>query len=271
MKIVQIFSIAAVCTIASAHHVALAQNDVGNFYMGKVKVEVTRSYSGTQILPRAEKVIIQDFTVAPGVVTLDESAAGRLHTRLFLRRDPDNDSVPAALAQQVQTSFSKALLNDLKKSNIEAQRSTGTDDASNVPVLVISGEVTAIDEGNKVKRVLVGLGRGGSDVQTHVVVSSVLNGRATVVFELNLKSESGKKLGALESVGGGSLALNAAEGDVGDRSSTVQADASRMAKGVAKQVKQFMVAQKWIPADAGVPDSSPQVRADSSLLAQSTP
>jgi hypothetical protein len=107
--------------------------------------------------------------------------------------------------------------------------------------------------------------------QTHVVVSSVVNGHATVVLELNLKSESGKKLGAVESVGGGSLALNAAEGDVGDRSSTVQADASRMAKGAAKQVKQFMVAQKWIPAGAGVPDSSPQVHADTSLFAQSNP
>ena len=52
---------------------------------------------------------------------------------------------------------------------------------------------------------MVGLGRGGSDVQTHVVVSSVVNGNATVVLELNLKSESGKKLGALESVGGGFL------------------------------------------------------------------
>jgi hypothetical protein len=68
-------------------------------------------------------------------------------------------------------------------------------------------------------------------------------------------------LGAIESVGGGSLALKAAEGDVGDRSSTVQADASRMVKGVAKQVKQFMVTQKWNPADSGASDSSQPVLA----------
>jgi len=63
-----------------------------------------------------------------------------------------------------------------------------------------------------------------------------------------LKSGSGKKLGALESVGGGSLALNVAEGDVSDRKSSVQADAQRMAKGVAKQIQEFMVAQHWVPA-----------------------
>jgi len=254
MKIVRILSIATLCTIASACQIALAQNDVGNFYMGKVNVEVIKSYSGSEVLPKAEKVLIQDFTVPSGVITLDESAAGRLHTRIFLRRDPDDESTPAALAQQVQESFSKALINDLKKSNIEAQLASGGGDFTNGSFLIVSGEITAIDEGNKVKRVMVGLGRGGSDVQTHVTVSSVVNGHATVVLELNLKSESGKKLGALETMGGGSLALNAAEGDVGDRHSSVQADASRMAKGVAKQVQGFMVNQRWITASTTEPD-----------------
>jgi hypothetical protein len=137
-------------------------------------------------------------------------------------------------------------------------------DGSKGALLVVSGEVRAIDEGNKVKRVMIGLGRGGSEVQTHVVISSVVDGRSTVVLELNLKSVSGKKLGAVESVGGGSIALNAAEGDVGDRHSTVQADATRMAKGVAKQIEQFVAAQH--PASspavtpvAALPPSAPPV------------
>jgi hypothetical protein len=184
---------------------------------------------------------------------MDESVAGRLHTRIFLRRDPDDESTAAALAQQVQKSFSQSLINDLKKSNIDAQRSSEVDDASG-SFLIVSGEMTAIDEGNKVKRVMVGLGRGGSVVQTHVTISSVVHGHATVVLELNLKSESGKKLGALETMGGGSLALSAAEGDVSDRRSSVQADASRMAKGVAKQVQDIMVDQKWMTASATISD-----------------
>jgi hypothetical protein len=269
MKIIRILSIATVCAIASFCQIARAQNNVGNFYMGEVKVEVISRYSGAQMLPKAEKVLIQDFTVDTGVVSMDKSAAGRIHTQLFLRRDPDDASAPVALSQQVQASFSKALINDLRKSDIEVQRSTGTQGGSDGSLLVVSGEVTAIDEGNKVKRVMVGLGRGGSNVQTHVVVSSVVNGHSTVVLELNLKSESGKKLGALESMGGGSLALNAAEGDIGDRNSSVQADASRMAKGVAKQIQKFMVAQNWIPATP--PDGTHPAPAFTDLLAQSTP
>jgi len=274
IKIVRILSIASLCTLSSSQ-ILHAQNNVGNFYMGEVKVDVLQSYHGSLALPKAQKIVIQDFSVDPQVISMDESAAGRMHTRLFLRRDPEDASAPTALAQQVQASFSKALINDLKKSPIETQRATAALDGSNASnspnasLLVVSGELTSIDEGNKVKRVMVGLGRGGSSVQTHVVISSVVNGHSTVVLELNLKSASGKKLGALESAGGGSLALNAAEGDVGDRHSTVQADASRMAKGVAKQIQAFMVTQNWIPAP---PPAAPHpAPASSNLLAQTTP
>jgi hypothetical protein len=140
MKVVRILSIAALCITASVCQLARAQNDAGNFYMGKVKVEVIKRYRGSEVLPKAEKVLIQDFAVPPGVVALDESAAGRLHTRIFLRRDPDDESTPAALAQQVQASFSKTLINDLKKSNIQAERSSGGDGSTNGSSLIVSGE-----------------------------------------------------------------------------------------------------------------------------------
>lgn len=253
MKVVQMLSMAVLCTTAPLCLVARAQNDVGNFYMGKVKVTVIKSYSGQAALPKADKVLIQDFSGPSEVVTMDESAAGRLHTLISLWRDPDGESTAAALAQQVQQSFSKSLINDLKKSDIDAQRSSEAGDATKGSFLIVTGEMTAIDEGNKVKRVMVGLGRGGSVVQSHITVSSVLNGHATVVLELNLKSESGKKLGALETMGGGSLAVSAGEGDIGDRRSSVQADASRMAKGVANQIQNLMVDQKWMTASVTIP------------------
>ena len=53
--------------------------------------------------------------------------------------------------------------------------------------------------------------------------------------EFNLNSASGKKPGAIATVGAGSLAMGVALGDAGDKKGTVQADASQMAKAVAKQ------------------------------------
>jgi len=77
-------------------------------------------------------------------------------------------------------------------------------------------------------------------------VSSLLKGTKTVVLEFNLNSASGKKPGAAATMGAGSLAVGAAVGDVGDKKGTVEADASRMAKAVAKQIEAFMISQKWI-------------------------
>jgi hypothetical protein len=47
-------------------------------------------------------------------------------------------------------------------------------------------------------------------------------------------------------MGVGSLAVASAAGGISDKKSTVEADAARMEKLVAKQLETFMVDQKWI-------------------------
>jgi hypothetical protein len=111
--------------------------------------------------------------------------------------------------------------------------------------LIITGEFVAINEGDETKRIMIGFGRGASNLKTHVTVS-VTQGHSTVVLELNLSSESGKKPGAVATMGVGSLAVGAAAGGIGDRKSTVEADASRMGKLAAKQLEAFMAGQKWL-------------------------
>jgi Domain of unknown function (DUF4410) len=88
-------------------------------------------------------------------------------------------------------------------------------------VLIVEGEFIAIDEGNKTKRVMIGFGRGASDIKTHVIVSSLTGGKKTPVLEFNLNSASGKKPGAAATVGAGSLAVAATSGGVGDKKWTV--------------------------------------------------
>src|SRR5262249_50218865 len=130
--------------------------------------------------------------------------------------------------------------------NIQSEKASDGGNTPTATVLIVEGEFIAIDEGNKTKRVMIGFGRGASDIKTHVTVSSFTEGKKTVVLEFNLNSASGKRPGALATMGAGSLAVGAAVGDVGDKKGTVQADASRMAKAVAKQIEEFMISQKWI-------------------------
>lgn len=238
-----------VSLVATAVQVATAQSSAGNIVTGKAKVETISRYNGSEVLAKPDKVIVQDFTPVGDIIT-DESVAARLHRQLSLRHGSDEDSTPEALTRQVQASFSKTLIRELSKANIQSERAIDDASAPSAPVLIVEGEFIGINEGDKTKRVMVGFGRGASDIKTHVTVSLFNKGTRTEVLEFNLNSASGEKPGAVVGMGAGSLAVGAAVGDVGDKKGTVQADASRMAKAVAKQIEGFMIAQKWMSPPA---------------------
>jgi len=222
----------------------MAQNGTGNVLTGEAKVEIIRSYGGSERLPKPEKVFIHDFALV-GDIIMDDSLAARLKNRSILRHGSDEDLTPEGLARQVQVSFSKTLAAGLKKVNLPSEIAPEDAGTERGPALIIDGEFTSINQGDMSKRIMVGFGRGASDVNTHVVVSAIANGKRTIVLDFNLKSESGKKPGAI--VGASSVAVAVAAGDIGDKKSTVQADASRMAKAATKQIEAFMVTQNWIP------------------------
>lgn len=125
--------------------------------------------------------------------------------------------------------------------------------------LVVHGDFTAIKQGNKTKRIFIGFGKGASDVQAHVTVSEVgADQQPLTLLEFNVRSKSGKKPGAAVTVGAGaatlgtvtagSAAAGVATGGVLDRAATVEADAARMAKGVAKQVLDLLRSRQWAPS-----------------------
>jgi ethanolamine utilization microcompartment shell protein EutS len=196
----------ALCVLAIASQVTMAQNSAGNILSGDVKADVLKRYSGAEALPKPHKVLIQDFAVPARQVTTDESIAGELHRDVMLRHGVDEDSSPEVLAQQVQAAFAKTLANELKKVNIQTvnvptQKISSANGPGYGSDLVVTGEFVAINEGDETKRIMIGFGRGASHIKTHVTVSSVTQGHSTVVMELNLSSESGKKPGAVATMG----------------------------------------------------------------------
>ena len=257
----KLFLTLGVATVAV--QVAMAQTSSGNILIGDVKAVVVRRYSGSETFPKPARVLIHDFVVPVNDVTKDESIAGRLHRDIMLRHGVDEDSSPEALAWRVQAAFAKTLTEELKKvdmpaASAPAQRALTTDGVLAGSELVVDGEFVAIHEGDETKRVIIGFGRGASDIKTHLTVSAFVHDHPIVILELNLSSESGKKPGAVATMGVGSLAVGAAVGAVGDRKSKVETDASRMAILVAKQLEVFMTDQKWISNPAEVPAKTHQ-------------
>jgi protein-S-isoprenylcysteine O-methyltransferase Ste14 len=228
-----------ICATSSLTGAAVAQDHVGNALGGKAQVELLHRYEGAEMLPKPTRVVIQDFAYTPPAVT-DETTSPRHH-----HHESDAAPIPEELVQQLRDGFAKTAIGQFKKMNLETDR---VSDASVVmgPALVVEGEFNSIVPGSSRKRIIVGFGRGASDVKTHLIISEVVDGQKTVLLDCNIDSKSGKKPGAILSTSGTGFAIGVATGHFGDKmSSTVKADASRMAKLVVKQTKAIMVAQKW--------------------------
>jgi len=224
-----------------------------SYSSGDSQVRTIQSYAGTAPLPKPDRVQICDFFVPPDVVEIDESAAARLERRRALRKGAD-DTSPEAVGLRVQGGFSDGLLKALQKASVPVERIPESFAATAKNTLIVRGEFTRVDQGNQTKRVMIGFGRGASDVQAHVTLTLTTDTQPILLSEFEVRSESGKKPGAAATMGVGSLAVGAAAGSVTDRKATVEGDASRMAKAVTKQIVALMAAQKWISPPQPVPE-----------------
>jgi len=164
-----------------------------------------------------------------------------------LKGDAGQASDPAAVAVKVQAAFSKRLINELKKTKIRVT-SADSSAASNPPayVLTVRGAFTAVKQGNMGARMMIGFGRGASDVKAHVIVSLVAPGSPVLLAEFDLESVSGKKPGAAATMGVGSAAASVGTSTATDSKASVEGDTTRMAKTVATEIEDLMVAQQWI-------------------------
>lgn len=206
--------LAVACSAAAiVYESANAQSGPQKLLVGDTQVEIVASYKGLELLPKPDKTLVYNFMVPPNVVTMDKSAAGRLQRRRLQRREPGPDLSSDDLAKEVQLAFAQTLLTELQKVTLPAE--TALDDTATPPhSLIVHGEFTAISQGNKTKRMMIGFGRGASDVKAHVTVSLRTDTLPIVLSEFNLKSASGKKPGAVATMGVGSVAVGAAAGGI---------------------------------------------------------
>jgi hypothetical protein len=219
---------------------AQAQNRVGTIITGRAKATVLKRYSGTALLPKPQIVLIEDFRMTGDVITEPERT--HHHHLLHKRQQPlTRDELISA----VQQSFATAVIDPIKKLNVDAQRSTNLSQAKPSTV-VVEGEFSLIDQGNVRKRILIGFGRGASDVRAHVLISLLEADKKTLLLECIINSQSGKEPGAAASISGTGFAISAVTGSMSDkRSSTAQVDGKRMGKLVAEQVSNVFRTTTW--------------------------
>lgn len=215
------------------------------------KVEPLQSYQGAA-LPRPELIIVNDFIATPDAVKLDTGLGARLRNVVGGASEAEKQSEDD---RKVTRAISRVLVDEIRKLGFAAMQSNEGVVPTGANKLIVAGQVLSIDEGNRTRRNVIGLGAGQSTVKTRADVYYFTDtAGARLVESFAAEAESSRKPGAAETMGAGaatgrvveSAAMTAGTGAM--LSGDVEADGERMAKAIAKQLAQFFAKQGWIAA-----------------------
>jgi len=213
-------------------------------------VTPVQPYQGAQ-MPRPELVVVTDFLASPDTVKVDTGIGARLRNRLSgtsqaTQQSEDDRKVTAKISQVLTTQINKlgfATVHGNDPTSWQGNRR-----------LIVGGEILSIDEGNRTRRNVIGLGAGKSEIQARAdVYYSTGAGEPRFLQSFAADAQSSRKPGAAETMGVGAATGRAAEsaavgvGAGAAMSGDVDADSERMAKAMAEQLAGFFARQGWIP------------------------
>lgn len=203
----------------------------------------------TAALARPDRVVVTDFLLGSGNVHLDSSPGSRV------LRAADGTPIPeaeASAALAARDALMQALVAKLDAYGLPAVRAP--DGASLQPGnLLVRGDLGSVDEGNRLRRMVIGFGAGQSKVVAHAQVFSVgADGSQHFIEALTATADSGHMPGGAMTMGAGT-AMQAASGAghvAGEASQGPEAEAASIGQALAKQVGSYAVKQGWIAASA---------------------
>jgi hypothetical protein len=206
--------------------------------------------------PAPSHVVVSDFTVAPGQVQLDSGAIAQI------RRERSAQPVEVTqqqIATRAQAALAETLAKRLGEYGLPVERRSV--DAQPLPrSLLVQGQFVSINQGNRTRRVMIGLGSGASTMEANAQLYYAADAaRPLFMTSFNATADSGRMPGAAETMG-----VGAAAGSIGSsaaisgglhagaemRRTGEEALADKLAEALAKQIGQYAVSEGWIPATA---------------------
>ena len=220
------------------------------------RVEGTRDYSGPT-LPRPERVLVRDFAITPRDVRLDQGIRARL-TRAT--SDQPLSAQQMQVARQANATLTETLVTQLRQTGIPAERIAGDVAPARGNTVLIEGQVVSVDEGNKTRRTLIGLGAGRSSVTADAQLFYREGAAAPRLLEsFESSADSGHAPGAAETMGvgaaaGSGIAASAAARTgmhvVSERRAASPDDLARkIAEGLVPRIAQYFASQGWVSSN----------------------
>ncbi|QCP52568.1 DUF4410 domain-containing protein [Trinickia violacea] len=203
-----------------------------------------------------DSVYVYTFRVMPDQVKLDTSGVAQKLKAQMSGASPEAEQAEAAM--EVREALTSEVVQKLQAMGLRVIRSDSPPPADQ-NVLIVQGSVSKADEGNRRRRVVIGLGAGKSEVAASVqVLYKQAGGAPMFVQSFDASADSGKMPGVAETAGvgaaAGHVATSAAVGGglhgIGEvKHATLTAVSEKLADKIAKQVGEIGVSQGWMAAD----------------------
>ena len=154
-------------------------------------MDTIQEYSGKSLLPRPDRVLVYDFAVSANDVKLNSAIGARL-ANLVTGAQENEEQVKVGRA--VAKALSGSLVKELEQLGLPVEQAS-SETMPTATTVVIHGQFLTIDEGNRLRRMVIGFGVGGTDLRTKVQVYQGTEAAPLLLEEFEASAESSKKPG----------------------------------------------------------------------------
>jgi hypothetical protein len=189
-------------------------------------------------------LVVYDFAVDTDSVMVDTFGPNFV-------QDTNNPSKENETARAVANSLSEALVEELGKREIHAQRATSS--MPPIDAVVVKGQFLTIEEGDRAARMLIGFGMGAEKLQIRVQVYQVTERGLRRLAESEGEAHGDKMPGMAVPMGAGaamgkvarSAAISGGMNVIQEVKAGLDAAAKNMAKELADRAVSFYTRQGW--------------------------
>jgi hypothetical protein len=138
------------------------------------------------------QIMVFPFATSTADVTLNQGIGARLYANYT---GQDQNAAQAQLAQTTAQNICVEVASSLAKNGWNAACQPRGTPVTGSNTLIVDGAFTNISEGNRLQRMVIGLGAGASVVDTQVGLYQYSNGSSTQLLTFTTHADSGKMPG----------------------------------------------------------------------------
>jgi hypothetical protein len=203
---------------------------------------------------RPSTIYVYPFAVTAQDVTLNQGFIQKTYRNLS---DSNQNQSQIDFGEQTASAMADEMVQRLQALGFVANKAARGTQVSGQNVLIVDGEFSDINEGNRLRRMVIGLGSGQSNLAAQVQVYQMANGNTQQIMDFTTQANSGKMPGAALTAPAGaaaggtaaavSLGINLAAGAGKTYTSAMSVMADRSAKHAVAYMSQYFASQQWIP------------------------